>query len=56
MEQFKHLRLPASIKRHYVKLVATGIIITVVLWMCYNKQKPAELYIDPVPIDTSQIA
>lgn len=34
MEQFKHLRLPASIKKHYVKLVATGIIITIILLMC----------------------
>ena len=37
MEQFKHLQLPASIKKHYVKLVATGIIIVILLIMClYN--------------------
>ena len=33
MEQFKHLQLPASIKKHYVKLVATGIILVIVLIM-----------------------
>ena len=33
MEQFKHLTLPASIKKHYVKLVATGIILVIVLLM-----------------------
>ena len=55
MEQFKHLQLPASIKRHYVKLVATGILITVLLMMCYWEPEPAKLYIDPVAIDTSQI-
>ena len=56
MEQFKHLTLPASVKRHYVKLVATGILITVLLRMCYWEPEPEELYIDPVAIDTSQIA
>ena len=33
MEQFKHLTLPASIEKHYVKLVATGIIIVILLIM-----------------------
>lgn len=33
MEQFKHLQLPASIKKHYVKLVATGIILVILLIM-----------------------
>ena len=33
MEQFKHLKLPASIKKHYVKLVATGIILVILLIM-----------------------
>ena len=33
MEQFKHLTLPASIKKHYVKLVATGIILVILLIM-----------------------
>ena len=31
MEQFKHLRLPASIKKHYVKLAAIGIILITLL-------------------------
>ena len=46
MEQFKHLTLPASIKKHYVKLVATGIIITILLIMClYNTET------DPIDTD-----
>ena len=57
MEQFKHLQLPAWVKKHYVKLVAIGIILTILLWMCRNtEQNPPELYIDPVQIDTSRIA
>ena len=31
MEQFKHLKLPASITKHYVKLVAIGIILITIL-------------------------
>lgn len=45
MEQFKHLTLPASIKKHYVKLVATGIIVTILLIMC-------QLNTETDPIDT----
>ena len=45
MEQFKHLQLPASIKKHYVKLVATGIIVTILLIMC-------QLNTETDPIDT----
>ena len=31
MEQFKHLQLPASIKKSHVKLAAIGIILITIL-------------------------
>ena len=51
MEQFRHLRLPASIKKPYVKLVATGIVIITVLIMCIIQtgvQTPDPDYLDSI--------
>ena len=51
MEQFRHLRLPASIKKPYVKLVATGIILIIILLMCETLsgvQTPDPDYLDSI--------
>ena len=60
MEQFKHLQLPASIKRHYVKLVATGIIITILLIMTKLNNKEHSIdtdYLDSIHnTDTDRLA
>ena len=36
MEQFKHLQLPASIKKSHVKLVAIGIVTITILILILN--------------------
>ena len=36
MEQFKHLQLPASIKKSHVKLAAIGIILITILTLILN--------------------
>ena len=38
MEQFKHLQLPASITKHYVKLAAIGIILITILILILNNR------------------
>jgi hypothetical protein len=60
MEQFKHLQLPASVKKHYVKLVATGIILTIILLMWQQHsgvETPDPLLIDSIDsTDTEGLA
>ena len=38
MEQFKHLQLPASIRKSHVKLAAIGIILITVLLLILNNR------------------
>ena len=38
MEQFKHLRLPASIRKSHVKLAAIGIILITILALILNNR------------------
>ena len=38
MEQFKHLRIPASIRKSHVKLAAIGIILITILILILNNR------------------
>ena len=38
MEQFKHLRIPSSIRKSHVKLAAIGIILITILILILNNR------------------
>ena len=59
MEQFKHLRLPASIKKHYVKLAAIGIILITILTLilnCTNTITDTDYYDTPDSAEVERLA
>ena len=59
MEQFKHLQLPASIKKHYVKLVAIGIILitlTIIILLNTDTISDTDYYDTPDSAEASRLA